>query len=1271
MKFSENSPNIPDRLIWERDEGRVVFICGAGVSAEGAGLPNFGKLASKVMKRLRVPKGIKKKEILGSSKRRRGTVEVDKIFRKLEQLYPISDIERAVCETLSCSSDTLDSHQIIYDLSTTPHGQMRLVTTNFDDLFSRASGREGQIYPNFPDLEKNKDLDDLFYLHGKCGAVKKDRESSLVLSTRSFGQAYMSEGWAAKFIKGILKNYTVVFIGYSADDPPVQYLLEALSDSQMSRKRKRKTVYAFQRGNRKNADEKWKHRGVEPICFDEYNDLWEALRLWRDRAVDFESWATGVLDDAQSGPLDLAGWKLSQVIHLATHPTGAKAIDSHKNPISPKWLFAFDSQFREAENREITGLESQEHYYDPFETLGLEEEEWFETTSLYESQNRTSPRTSWDAFRTSSYDDTKGDNSPISEILCGYNSARARYIPVRLSHLARWITKVSDNPITVYWAIQKRRLHPSLENMIRSKYDEECSEEINQIAFAWEEIFESWKSRTELNRRQLYDLEKRVKESGWTRSRVSQYEKLHKPTLNPNSDKEMEEILFGSFDQSDIGSVVRFDTYYIEKNFDFSEIGGWEVEILTADRRNLDFAIKSLDRKEPYEHMYIEPMLKEDDNMKEEKKIYGISSLAFRYIKRFVQINNSRPDIAMSEFLTWPKDEENIYSRFLIFLIGKGYILNKEQVVSTLIQLPNNVFWGDHHRHDLFHALRSRWAEFDDTDRACIGERIISGDNLFDQKDDSSSVARKAYQSLNMFQWLADNGCEFPSDTYKNFEILKERCPSWTPERAQNADKTMVLEVGIMTKDTDDKILDGLSIPEIADVAQNTPRYDFDNHKENIPFAGLCIRDRWKAFTVLKLKSRTGEYPDVLWREWFGLEWEGQPARTYLPLTTALLCRASTEDLSKIIQDLYSWFSEVSRHYETRRFWLRDWLFRKLFDILESNPRIGESAIVRQPQQDIWWTTEALNAPAGKLVEGLHGYAEVRDLEAGKELPRHWIESVTRLLSLKDDNKRYALVLLMFRYQWFHNRAPKWTKDNLTKFAKSKNKLTVDTFWEGFSNASAYIRDPILFLEVKDFLLAKLSSDMSIGGRVLRGMSAVMLSGWISIYQGKRLISSREFGNVLSMGSDNLRVDILVQIRRWMKKDGKDLDSNMYCDLEEFLMTVWPLEISVISDQTNKHLLNLIFTNPKVIPSFIHVILPRLYRMKDLDLVLYRLRNEILEVAKMYPEYLFEILVRIIPDEVIVSKSHILATLDIIENYKPEIVSDQRFIEMRRGLDSR
>ena len=53
MRFLHAGPVLPDELLVARDEGRVLFFCGAGVSRAKANLPGFLGLAKRVLSELR------------------------------------------------------------------------------------------------------------------------------------------------------------------------------------------------------------------------------------------------------------------------------------------------------------------------------------------------------------------------------------------------------------------------------------------------------------------------------------------------------------------------------------------------------------------------------------------------------------------------------------------------------------------------------------------------------------------------------------------------------------------------------------------------------------------------------------------------------------------------------------------------------------------------------------------------------------------------------------------------------------------------------------------------------------------------------------------------------------------------------------------------------------------------------------------------------------------------------------------------------------------
>jgi hypothetical protein len=106
MRFLADGPSIPDDLLVARDEGRVAFFCGAGVSRARVGLPGFFELARTVIDKLHVSEnhGVRKlieeaeriEDITGIS----GVISADRLFGLLEREFLSRDIHAAVADSL-------------------------------------------------------------------------------------------------------------------------------------------------------------------------------------------------------------------------------------------------------------------------------------------------------------------------------------------------------------------------------------------------------------------------------------------------------------------------------------------------------------------------------------------------------------------------------------------------------------------------------------------------------------------------------------------------------------------------------------------------------------------------------------------------------------------------------------------------------------------------------------------------------------------------------------------------------------------------------------------------------------------------------------------------------------------------------------------------------------------------------------------------------------------------------------------------------------------
>jgi len=105
VRFLADGPAIPDDLLVARDEGRVIFFCGAGVSQARAGLSDFFGLAQKVVDFLGVGSNDAARKIIEAARDVglrtgvSGLISADQIFGLLERDFFPRDIEAAVVRT--------------------------------------------------------------------------------------------------------------------------------------------------------------------------------------------------------------------------------------------------------------------------------------------------------------------------------------------------------------------------------------------------------------------------------------------------------------------------------------------------------------------------------------------------------------------------------------------------------------------------------------------------------------------------------------------------------------------------------------------------------------------------------------------------------------------------------------------------------------------------------------------------------------------------------------------------------------------------------------------------------------------------------------------------------------------------------------------------------------------------------------------------------------------------------------------------------------------
>ncbi len=100
------------------------------------------------------------------------------------------------------------------------------MTTNYDLHLSRTLRSLGKPFTEYagPALPLGDDFDGIVYLHGSLSGPNR----RLVVTDADFGQAYLRDAWATKFLERMFSTYKVLFIGYSHKDVVMSYLARGL-----------------------------------------------------------------------------------------------------------------------------------------------------------------------------------------------------------------------------------------------------------------------------------------------------------------------------------------------------------------------------------------------------------------------------------------------------------------------------------------------------------------------------------------------------------------------------------------------------------------------------------------------------------------------------------------------------------------------------------------------------------------------------------------------------------------------------------------------------------------------------------------------------------------------------------------------------------------------------------------------------------------------------------------------------------------------------------
>lgn len=166
-------------------------------------------------------------------------------------------------------------------------GAATIVTTNFDlllqDSVSRKTKLQTYSLAGIPRPGRSREFAGILHIHGALDCDSK-RISDLLFTDQDFGEFYMRRRTVPDFVYDAARLFHLVLVGYSADDPPMRYLLNAIAaDGVRFDDLKERFTFVGVGTPDPVLVEDWKGRGITPIAYnskDRHQSLLDLLERW-------------------------------------------------------------------------------------------------------------------------------------------------------------------------------------------------------------------------------------------------------------------------------------------------------------------------------------------------------------------------------------------------------------------------------------------------------------------------------------------------------------------------------------------------------------------------------------------------------------------------------------------------------------------------------------------------------------------------------------------------------------------------------------------------------------------------------------------------------------------------------------------------------------------------------------------------------------------------------------------------------------------------------
>jgi len=1188
-------------------------------------------------------------------------IPLDQIFNLLHQEYGRDEVNALVTERLRVppsGGDAGREHALIKRISTNSSGVPQIVTTNFDLMFETGEGDDKlarHVPPNFPDLAFGTTIGGITYLHGRL-ADPGSEHHPYVLSSADFGRAYLSEGWATNFIRSLLTRYTVVLVGYKAEDPPIKYLLQGLNhDGRFDRSR----LYTFDRGLPGEIEAKWRDRGVTAIAYADHADLWKTMEAWADRADDPRQWRSSVIASSRGDPKAMLAHERGQVAHVLRTVQGAKSFSLADPTPHPEWVCVIDGNVRSAKPSKGYGPEAET--FDPRAAYGLDDD----LEHISEDEQRQG--VSNDNLLVWRDGD---DNPPDGHRLAGRQAEGYEATPIRLGHLISWISKAIDSPILAWWAIRQSGLHPRLLQQI--EWQVERQESLHARArHIWNLVLEHHRDpRSRQWDGSWFALKKRVAKEGWTASVLRDFRRVATPRVDIRppfglGQSKPPSVPWDDIRLSDLG---QFEVKFLERHNDDLEVPDEVLPqvfaILEEQLTNASGLLADIETV-----CFDTPTCYPDREIDGREHVAEAAEVMEWFVELLDRLSETQPDLAQAHATTWPETDQFFFRKLKLYAYSKKNVFEADQVAKAILSFDQTAFWDIHVVRELLFLLVDRWAEFSQDSQERLIDRILDGPEQLSHWSDEEFPRLRDEFAARYARYLQLEGCSIATDRIERLDAMIRGIPHWKDGWA----RSMVTEHGshggfVGTDENPEAVLD-LPVNQIVARAKDDLKRDFSSLTEKRPFTGLVKTNPRKALSALTVAGKGGDYPQAFWSSMVNELPEDISPRLRRVLLHRLT-RLPDAVVAKLGHTLGRWLETnlaTILEFDAKIGWA---VFDHVVDgILSGGADAAESGLGEMSfggevvERSRRTYGHAINGPLGMCAEALYRAVPGETQEAGSFVPAHIKSRVERLFAAPGEGSDHAVSVTMSRLNWLMFVDPEWTENRLVPMLAFDHPAS-EPAWNGFLHSNRVPWPPLA--EVIKPLLLELFPWIE-GFSWDRDLSKVAAQwlGFMRVFHPDEPtgLSEKEMRSVLRTMSDDTRNQFVF----WLGMVGQKNEGGWSKLVIPFINEVWPRERRYRTSASMRAWIGLLDDTGDSFPAVYEAVKKFLVPVETNDHPFYKFTREIGDeepITVHFPETTLDLMNRVTPQALARPPYELPKVLALIAETDPKLTSDERYLRL-------